>query len=229
MDERITLDQPENKFEMSGLKLAFYGLLFTAINIRIQGFDIVPDVIGYIMIAVGMARIEHYDDHFRMVKNLSYLLAVLALINIYQAPVQNTVDQMDMMETATNSVNFSAGLFGQITWLATAMMIAAMAITVYFAYSLCMGLKNLLNQVGDVTLAGVCEDRWKLILGAEVGLLVSITLVLLAVPFGTVMTMIFGVLALVALVLFLLLVNNAYKSIEGKEISGSILGKEIEE
>lgn len=205
----------EVTFDMGGLKLAFWGLIFTVINIRIQGFDIVPDVVGYIMVIVGLGRIEKYEKNFTMAKWAAIILAVLALNNIYQAPVQHKVNQMGMEQTVASSMNFNAGMFGAVLWLAVILIIVGLAVNIYFIYSMCMGIKNLSNQVGDYKLAEICDDRWKLILGSEVGLLISALLVLLEIMFGVFMVMLFGVLTLVALVMFLLLINHAHKSIHG--------------
>lgn len=212
----------ENRtFNMSGLKLAFWGLLFTVVNIRIQGFDIVPDVVGYIMVIIGLGRIEIYEERFSAAKKMAYVLAALSLVNIVQIPANNMQSEpaAGVFQTSADSINFSAGIFGGIAWLATVMMIAGMLATLYFFYQMCMGMKNLLTRVGDDTMARICDDRWKLIMASEIGLLVSTLTVMLGVPFGMILMMAFGILALVALVLFLLLMHRAHKSIDGRDVA----------
>lgn len=204
-------------FDMSGLKLALTGLIFTAINIRIQGFDIFPDVIGYIMVIIGLGRIEKYSGCFSSAKIAAYLLTVLSLFNIYQAPVQNTAAAADMF-TTTNSVNYNAGIFGSIPWLAALFMVAGTVANLYFACFMCRGMKNLLLRVGDDTLAGICDDRWKLILVAQIGVLASMLIAMIGIPFGTILAILFIILALIALILFLLLIHHTWKSVEGKDI-----------
>ncbi|MDD3169082.1 MAG: hypothetical protein PHC91_06415 [Eubacteriales bacterium] len=209
---------PIARYDMGGLKLALCGLIFTAINIRIQGFDIVPDVIGYLIVIRGLGKIEKYEVKFSAAKKTAYVLAVLALFNIYQAPAWEHwgTEATGLGQTTQESVFFSAGLFGNIPWLAMLFLFAGMAASLYFTYSMCKAMKVLLNGVGDHGLAGVCDDRWKLILAAQIGLLVSLLTALLGVPFALILVMVFGSLALIALILFLLLVNRAYKSIDGK-------------
>ena len=202
---------------MSGLKLIFWGLLFTAINIRIQGVDIVPDPIGYIMVIIGLGKIQAYCSLFENAKKFAIILLVLSLINIYQAPVSESVD--GAFGESASSVLFSAGIFGEVPLLATAFMLLGFAASIFFAYYLCMGLKNLLESVGDQTLARISDERWKLLLASELGLMVSMLLTLLAVPFGVVMAMLFGALALIAMVLLILLVHHSNTSIHGKEVS----------
>jgi hypothetical protein len=209
-------------YDMSGLRLAFWGLIFTAINIRIQGFDIMPDVIGYIMVIIGLGRIEKYEEKFSSAKKIAYVLTVLSLMNIVQVQTRSSwetwgTDSTGTMQTTSSPVTYSAGIFGENPGLAMLFMIVGMLASLYFSYCMCMGMKALLIRVGDYTLAGICDDRWKLILVAEIGLLVSMLTVTLGVPYGLIPAMIFGALALIALVMFILLVHHAYKSIDGKE------------
>jgi len=213
-EKQMTLEPRDFTFDMSGLRLAFFGLLLTVINIRIQGFDIVPDIIGYIMVIVGLGRIEHYEANFTAAKKISYVLAVLALVNIYQAPAQNTINQGGTM--VSSNVSFNAGVFGSSPVIALLLMLMGMAANLYFAYCMCMGMKNLLNQVGDTVLSEICEQRWKLILAAQIGMAASFFLALLQIPFAVVLTLLFAAFTLVVMVLFLLLIHHSYQSIHGK-------------
>ncbi len=206
-----------DRYDMSGLKLVFWGLILTAINIRIQGFDIVPDPIGYIMVIVGLGRIKAYGSHFETAKKYAIILLVLSLVNVYQAPASGSVD--GAFGESSSSVLFSAGIFGAVPLLAMVFMLLGFAASIFFAYYLCMGLKCLLVSVGDLTLARICDERWKLIMASELGLMVSLLLTLMTVPFGVVMVMLFGALALIAMVLLILLIHHSNTSIHGKEVS----------
>lgn len=223
-DNQIERNNNESNriYDMRGLRLAFWGLIFTAINIRIQGFDIVPDVVGYIMVIIGLGRVEKYEEKFSSAKKPAYVLTVLSLINIVQLQTQSSwetwgTESTGMMQTTSSPVTYSAGIFGGNPWLAILFMIVGMLASIYFTYFMCMGMKALLIRVGDHTLAGICDDRWKLILVAEIGLSISMLTVMLGVPFGLIPAIIFGVLALIALVMFILLIHHAYKSIDEKE------------
>lgn len=206
-------------YDMSGLKLTFWGLLFTVINIRIQGFDIVPDVIGYLLVIAGLGKIQAYEEMFSTAKKFAYLLVLLSLINVYQAPAQSTQDITDVMQTTPDTVTFSAGVFGNSPWLAFIFMITGVVSSLWFDYFMCMGMKSLLTRIGDHTLAGICDDRWRLILVSEIGLMAAMLIAMMAIPFGAALAVIFGILALVAMVLFLLLVHHTYRTIDGKEIT----------
>ncbi len=214
-ENRIIGMEAGRTYNMRGLQLALYGLLFTAINIRIQGFDIVPDVVGYIIAIIGLGRIQMYEAKFLEAKRVACLLTVLSAINIVQFPADQTED---IIGTTAQSVNFSAGILGNNPWLAMLFMVAGTAAHLYFVYTMCMGMKALLIKVGDEVLARTCDDRWKLILVAQVGLLASLVTALAAIPFSIALALLFGALALIALVLFLLLINHAYRSIDGKVV-----------
>ncbi len=215
----IRIGEGNTAYDMGGLATVFWGLLFTAVNIRIMGFDIIPDVIGYIIVIFGLRKIEKYEPKFIWAKRMAQVLTAVSLINIYQAPAWETwgTEATGLMENAAGSVNFSAGIFGNVPWLAAALMVVGLLANLFFAYSLCKGMKTLLLGIGDFALAGICDDRWKLILAAEAGLTVSTLTFYLGAAVGTVLMLVFGVLALVALILFLLLVYRAYKSLEEKE------------
>ncbi|QOX64940.1 hypothetical protein FRZ06_17100 [Anoxybacterium hadale] len=208
-----------HRYDMSGLKLVFWGLILTAINVRIQGFDIVPDPIGYIMAIIGLGRVTVYDSHFENAKKFALILLVLSLINVYQAPATDSVGSAGAFGESTASVLFSAGIFGSVPLLAMVFLLMGFACSIFFAYYICMGLKNLLSAVGDQTLAGLCDERWKLMMASEIGLMAALLLVLVGVPFGEILVMLFGALALIALILFILLIHHSNTSIHGKEVS----------
>ncbi len=215
MEENKTGEIKARTYDMSGLRLCLYGLIITVININIQGFDIFPDVIGYIMVIIGLGRIEQYEEKFGQAKRIAYILTVLAAINIYKPQTQDPSVVAGPLQA--NSVTFSAGIFGNIPWLATLLMFLGMAANLVFLYAMCMGMKNLLIRTGDETLAGVCDNRWTLLLISQIGLSASILLAFVSFPLIITAAMAFVIFAFVAMILFLLLINHTYRSIEGKE------------
>lgn len=214
MEEDKTSDIKTRIFDMSGLRLALYGLIITVININIQGFDIFPDVIGYILVIAGLGRIESYEANFNLAKKAAYILTVLAAINIYKPQELSGAGSV----LQPTGITFSAGIFGIIPWLALLLMIAGTAANLAFTYTMCMGMKNLLIRTGDETLAGVCEGRWKLILIAQVGLAASMLLAFLLGSIGIMITVVFAIFAFIAMILFLLMINHTYRSVNGKQI-----------
>lgn len=156
MEEIKTGEIKTRVYDMSGLRLCLYGLILTVININIQGFDIFPDVIGYILVIVGLGKIEAYEANFNLAKRIAYILAVLAAINIVKPQNQDVSGSASLMQTT--GVTFSAGIFGNVPWLALLFMLVGMAASIAFA-----------------------------------------------------------VFAFIAMILFLLLINHTYRSVEGTE------------
>lgn len=215
MEENKTGEIKTRVYNMSGLRLCLYGLIITVININIQGFDIFPDVIGYIMVVIGLGKIVKYEEKFDLARKVAYILTVLSAINIVKPQAQDPSVVAGPMQM--NNVTYSAGIFGNIPWLATLLMFVGMAASIAFAYAMCMGMKNLLIRTGDEYLAGVCESRWKLLLISQVGLTASMLLSMLAFPLIITVALAFAIFAFIAMILFLLLINHAYRSIDGKE------------
>jgi hypothetical protein len=54
----------------------FWGLLLVVLDFSINGFDVLPDVIGYGLVGYGTARLINQCDAFRTVSALSWFLAV---------------------------------------------------------------------------------------------------------------------------------------------------------
>jgi hypothetical protein len=215
MEENKAGEIKTRVYDMSGLRLCLYGLILTVININIQGFDIFPDVIGYILVIVGLGKIEAYEANFNLAKRIAYILTVLAAINIIKPQNQDVSGSGNLLQTA--NVTFSAGIFGNVPWLALLFMLVGMAASITFAYAMCMGMKNLLTRIGDETLAGICQDRWKLLLISQVGLTASMLIAMALGSFGIIITIAFAIFAFIAMILFLLLINHTCRSIEGTE------------
>jgi len=61
----------------------FLGLIFVMIDVWIKGYDVVPDVVGYILIGLGTSGLQPYSIHFVTARNLSWALAVFTLMLIF--------------------------------------------------------------------------------------------------------------------------------------------------
>ncbi|KIL36721.1 hypothetical protein SD71_06930 [Cohnella kolymensis] len=67
---------------MPGFRELFWGFLFL-FDFRLNGIDILPDVIGYFVLYSGLVKLEVYSSHFTSSSRLMILLAFLALPDIY--------------------------------------------------------------------------------------------------------------------------------------------------
>lgn len=49
----------------SSFNMVSLGFLFLLIDFRIQNFDILPDIVGYILFAVGFHALASCSEHFK--------------------------------------------------------------------------------------------------------------------------------------------------------------------
>ncbi|KAB2328541.1 hypothetical protein F7731_25295 [Cytobacillus depressus] len=64
----------------------FWGLIIVLVDINIVYFDILPDFIGYIIIASGLSHLQTYSPYFSKAKIFSIILTVFSLVTIFQGP-----------------------------------------------------------------------------------------------------------------------------------------------
>ncbi|MCM3781424.1 hypothetical protein M3231_00405 [Neobacillus mesonae] len=74
---------------MKPYSFMFWGLLFVMIpiaagsgNIR---YDILPDIIGYGLFAIGLHQLRHEHEHFQKAKNLNWYLLALSVFNVVES------------------------------------------------------------------------------------------------------------------------------------------------
>jgi hypothetical protein len=60
---------------MTPLGIVSLGLIFAFVDLRIDGFDLVPDVVGWIICAFGFARLEPRGKRWKQARQLSIVSA----------------------------------------------------------------------------------------------------------------------------------------------------------
>ena len=60
------------------------GLIFLLISIRLQGIDILPDIIGYIIMAAALAKLECQHKLFGRAKVCSFILMPFSLLSLHK-------------------------------------------------------------------------------------------------------------------------------------------------
>lgn len=61
----------------------FWGLLFVILDISINQFDLLPDFIGYILVAVGARGLVATSSRFGTASTLSWILTLLSLMGFF--------------------------------------------------------------------------------------------------------------------------------------------------
>jgi hypothetical protein len=60
----------------------FWGLIFVLLHFKINGFDLLPDIIGFGLIAIGASNLAVLSQQFRLASSLSIVLAILWAIGL---------------------------------------------------------------------------------------------------------------------------------------------------
>lgn len=62
-----------------GFNVLWWGFLFTLFDLRINGFDIMPNFLGYGMILLGINILSEYSEFFRRAKALAIALVAISI------------------------------------------------------------------------------------------------------------------------------------------------------
>jgi hypothetical protein len=69
-----------------------FDLLWTAFiflfDVRVMGFDVLPDVIGYVLMAIGLRRLASLNKHLATAAKIAPIAALVSLADFYQPPAK---------------------------------------------------------------------------------------------------------------------------------------------
>lgn len=72
-----------------GFNKFYWGFLFIMIDFRLQGIDVLPDIIGYIFLAQGFHILSDFSQQFSKAGALNMVMLVLSIFSIYERPAQD--------------------------------------------------------------------------------------------------------------------------------------------
>jgi hypothetical protein len=122
---------------LPGFRELFWGFLFL-FDFRLNGIDILPDVVGYFLLYNGLVKLEVYSSHFTSSCRLMILLTILSIPDIYAG--------WWYPESTFNFVYHLALIFLDL-----------MAV-----YHLCSGVKQLAAARQRIDLVEKANNRWML-------------------------------------------------------------------
>lgn len=126
-----------------GFSKIYWGFLFF-FDFRIQGFDILPDIIGYWLIYLGLKELVSMSSHFAEAKKYSVVLGILSVFDLYQ--VQMPIQQFNI---------------GPLTGLIMLMGIIITIFDLLMVFHLCHGIAELAEGRGVIDLETIALNRWK--------------------------------------------------------------------
>ena len=95
--------------------LIFWGLVLTILDFRVNGFDLLPDLMGYLLVALGCEGLALASPRFQMARLIAWILAIFEVYLFFAKPV----DPMVTLAAAILSVVMVWSLLGGIMQVAT--------------------------------------------------------------------------------------------------------------
>lgn len=185
---------------MSGFAKVFWGLLLVFLDFRINGFDIIPDLIGFILVYTGLAGLAEVQPRFGQAKKVAVPLLVLSVAELIPGQLQFT-------------------LSGPSGWLGFLIAIVVTALNLLLIFNICRGIGELASQEGNDNLTHKSNSRWQYYLWISVAVLVLFPFSMVAPDVAAIFAIPVIVLGLISYLLILLLIREAdrtlHVSIEG--------------
>ncbi|MDF1539375.1 MAG: hypothetical protein P1Q69_10790 [Candidatus Thorarchaeota archaeon] len=69
-----------------GFMTIFWGLVITFFDFRINGFNLIPDFVGYVLVMIGVAKTMRLDYRFGQARTAAIILIPLSLPDIIEFP-----------------------------------------------------------------------------------------------------------------------------------------------
>ncbi|MCC5910008.1 MAG: hypothetical protein JJT76_06175 [Clostridiaceae bacterium] len=148
---------------VEGFKKLYWGFLFVMIDFRIQGFSILPGIVGFIFFFVGLGMLASNSEYFGKARNFATPMIALSVFTIYQRPHHDIGSQV-----------------GALWPLGILLMIASLVLTLLTVYNIFMGIKDMAQQQEEMDLYHEAEGKWKQYLGLQIALI--FTFVLMVAP-----------------------------------------------
>jgi len=73
--------------DLRGLYKLFAGYIFIFVNIRVYGFDVMPDLIGFIIIIAGLKSLSRVNPLFSNAVRFAWGSAIISIFEIYRFPL----------------------------------------------------------------------------------------------------------------------------------------------
>lgn len=127
----------------SGFNKLYWGFFFIMFNFRIQGFDIFPDIVGYLFLASGFSCLVSNSSYFGTAAKYNIGMIILSVFSIYQFPAQG------------NGIHF-----GPLGIWSIPLVIISFVLNLLVIYNLFMGIKEMADKMDQPDLAMESDVRW---------------------------------------------------------------------
>jgi hypothetical protein len=133
-----------------------WGFFFILLGFRIQGFDIFPDIVGYILFAMGFNALGTYSEHFEKAKVFNYIMIFLSIFSIYERPQQQG--------TAVIQANIP-------DWVTILVGIAGTVITLIVVFHIFAGIIEMATKQRKPEIVEQADKKWTQFIVIQVAIL----------------------------------------------------------
>ena len=144
-----------------GFRSIYWGILFL-FDFRIQHIDVLPDIIGYLLIADGISKLISYNKHFAEAKKYTLPLIFLALFDIYE--MQIPIEEYHVEPMA---------LFFMLLGLMT------LYLDLRLFFHICNGIAENAQEHGNLELKELAMRRWNNYLYFKILMFIALPLALI--------------------------------------------------
>lgn len=176
----------------------FWGFLFM-FDFRLQGFDVLPDIIGYILFYVGLYELARKNKHFTAARQYAIPLIPLSLFDLYQ------------VQRPGFNIDFLSGIFFVI-WVVITVL------NLLMVYNICTGVAEMARSQGKIKLREDALTRWKYYLWANILFMFSFVAIAIP-PLAAIIVLLLLVAFIVVLVLMMMLIKQAGEELSIKELA----------
>lgn len=139
-----------------GYKKLFWGFIFL-FDFRFNGFDILPDIIAYILFYQGLTILEEKNEFFGIAKKFTIPMIFISILDIYQP---------QMNEFGSNPL----GVFGIL------LGIISVVLGLIIIYNICKGIGYEASLINNAELESQSNNRWLLFLINDIFIMIGIIL-----------------------------------------------------
>lgn len=163
----------------------FWGFLFL-FDFNINGFDILPDFIGYLLFYLGLVKLERRSEHFHKAKNMSIILIVLSVMGL--------IISLFPLTSSVFNVLFS---------------LVVLILNLSMVFHICQGISELAGRRGLRQFQIKTQQRWRWYLMVIPAIFIAILIALLLPVTALVLAILLIICSFVIHILMMLLMKDA--------------------
>lgn len=139
-----------------GFRMLYWGFFCVLVSFRIQGIDIIPDVIGFLLIAGGVGKLLSESDHHKTARDYAFPTILLSIFRIYHPPAEPEAVRGAGVGPRVQ-FHLNMGLLGPIGILVD---VTLLLLTLLLVYNVFMGIKEMAVRHNQGSIAKGAEQNW---------------------------------------------------------------------